>query len=72
MAATIAVEMMGPMPGTLINRWQLLFLLAHRLDLRADPFDSLVQRAPIVMKIDDNRTHTRGYLVGTVLQNGKE
>jgi hypothetical protein len=50
----------------------MIFLQAHLLNLRADPPDALIQPAPVVMKVGDNATHARGYLVGPILQNGKE
>src|SRR5947208_14489035 len=47
-AATTALEMIGPTPGTVIRRWQPSVLLRQRFDLGRHAPNALVQPTPVL------------------------
>ena len=55
-AATTAVEISGPMPGTLRRRWQLL-PSADLLDLARDRIDPLIEGNPVFVEASDQTAH---------------
>jgi hypothetical protein len=59
MAATIALEMIGPMPGTLINRSQPASWRAMVSISFDKPLDPLIEPAPVAGQIFDNADHAR-------------
>ena len=46
--------------------------VADHLDLAGDALDTLVQPQPVFVEADNQIVHARRYLVGAVLQDGKE
>src|SRR5215472_7505583 len=57
MAATIALEMIGPMPGTLINRSQPASRRARGFDLPRQSLDPLIEPAPVAGQAFDHPHH---------------
>src|SRR5436190_23463798 len=64
-AATIAVEMSGPMPGTLISRAQPWSCRAS-LDLAGEAFDALIQPAPVSGEVLGDAQHSRREHIGAL------
>ena len=46
-AATVALEMIGPIPGTVIDRVAAGILIGQRLDLERDGVDALIEATPV-------------------------
>src|SRR5262245_6296860 len=62
--ATIALEMIGPMPGTVISRSQPRLVLSQRLNLSRDVLDPPVEVMPVVGEVLDRADHARRQNVG--------
>ena len=56
-AATIALEMIGPMPGTVMTLRQLSITLRQSLDLIGHGFNSLIELPPVTGKISNDAHH---------------
>src|SRR6478672_7535652 len=73
MAATTAVEISGPMPGTLMRRWQLAsFSPIWSISLAGKGLDPLIDMYPVFVETYDQIAHSRRYLVLPVLQDCQE
>src|SRR5262249_20826074 len=70
-AATIALEMIGPMPGTVITLRQLSSLFASP-DLIGHGFNSLVEPPPVIGKISDDACHAWRKNVGPLGQDVRQ
>ena len=71
-AATTAVEISGPTPGTLIRRMQLASFWLISSISPDDRLDALVEPEPVLIETDDQVAHPRRDLVFAVLQNREE
>jgi len=69
-AATVAVEISGPTPGTLINCGHLAS--AEGFNLAGDGLDALIQTAPVFMETADQLGRSRRDLVLSVFQYREE
>ena len=65
MAATVAVEIIGPTPGTLHQAFAVPLGQADLLDFTRDAFDPFVQPEPVFIKADEDVTHAWGNLVSS-------
>jgi hypothetical protein len=59
MAATIALAMIGPMPGTVINCRQVSVLMRQYFDLFGNMLDTLIETPPVAAEVRDDPDHTR-------------
>ena len=70
-AATIALEMIGPIPGTVISRSQPEILAGQNLDLFRQPVDALIELAPIASQILDDPYNPRRQDIGWHSQDAR-
>ncbi|MBO0763415.1 MAG: hypothetical protein J2P50_02310 [Hyphomicrobiaceae bacterium] len=63
-AATTALEMIGPMPGTVIRRWQLPSLVGQAFDLGRHRFDALIEATPVLLEVGEETQQMRRQHLG--------
>jgi hypothetical protein len=68
-AATIALEMIGPMPGTVISRRQPWSCRASSFNLAGKALDALVQPAPVSGQVLDHPQHARREHIAALRQD---
>src|SRR5208282_1178794 len=68
MAATMALAMIGPMPGTVINCRQFRYR-AQYFDLFRDVLNALIETSPIAAEVLDDPAHTRRQYVDAPSQD---
>ena len=70
-AATIALEMIGPMPGTDISRAQPLSS-SQGFDLAGEIVNARIQAAPVCRQVFEDMQHARRERIGSRCKNARQ
>lgn len=72
MAATVAVKIIGPMPGTVMTLIAVLFGSANLFDFCRDFVDPVIHPHSVAVKTNQDRAHAWRYLVFVLFQGRLE